>query len=95
MTHTTSPSAPGDDDATVPGHLPEELPDSVDEEAWVPGRWMPGEGEPVKHKDVERFGDNAGMDEVDNHVMGDGEDEGMAKHLRDDVTLGEPGENKL
>jgi len=61
--------APGDDDQVVFGHLPNELPksasleedDELDEEAWVPGRWMPDSGEPMSKKDAEKLGDKHGM----------------------------------
>ena len=60
--------APGDDDQVVFGHLPNELPksasleedDELDEEAWVPGRWMPGSGEPMSKNDAEKLGDKRG-----------------------------------
>lgn len=79
MTRTTSPSAPTDDDATVPGHLPNELPKSasLDEESWVPGRWDPTEGEPLDPRDADRIGDPTGdngpdLDETDDRMIGDG-----------------------
>lgn len=61
--------AHGDDDQVVFGHLPNELPksaslekdDELDEEAWVPGRWMPDSGEPVSKDDAEKLGDKRGM----------------------------------
>jgi hypothetical protein len=84
MTRTTTPSAPTDPDATAPGHLPNELPTSaaLDEEAWVPGRWFPTEGEPMLPGDVDRLGDGtgdnpAGMDETDETYQGDGKGNGI------------------
>jgi hypothetical protein len=93
MTRTTTPSAPTDDDATVPGHLPNELPksasledDALDEEAWVPGRWLPSEGEPMLPGDVDRLGDPTGdnpagmdddLDETDDRTEGDGKGNGI------------------
>jgi hypothetical protein len=61
--------APGDDDQVVFGHLPSELPksasleeeDELDEEAWVPGRWIPGDGEPVSKRNAEKLGDKRGV----------------------------------
>jgi hypothetical protein len=32
----------------------------IREEAWVPGRWLPGTGEPVPPEDAERLGDPLG-----------------------------------
>lgn len=106
----TSRFAPTDDDATVPGHLPSELPPSasLDEEAWVPGRWMPGEGEPVDSDDVNRLG-NSGMDETDDRMEGDGKGNGLpdpktgdeeneiSDHLRtgeEKTSLGDPPEEE-
>ena len=104
-THTGVRAAPTDRDTGVEGHLPEELPPSASlddgdverlgEEAWVPNRWIPGEGDCVDDEDLERMGSPSGMDEVDARIEGDNEDEGMSKHLRDDVSLGEPGEHDL
>ena len=77
--------------------------DSMDEEAWVPGRWMPGEGEPVSHDDADRLGegDDDDLDETDLRMMGDGKGPGddavddlkIADHLRGDGekrSLGDP-----
>ena len=102
-------SAPTDPDAQVPGHLPNELPPSaslVDEEAWVPGRWMPGEGEPVDPEGMERMGEPCGMDETDAFTQDDGLGNGepdrndpdsdefdIADHLKGDkdkTALGDP-----
>ena len=87
MSRGTTPSAPTDDDATVPGHLPNELSKSaaLDEQGWVPGRFFPNgfEPEPV---DRERTGDPAGlpsgaeagdMDETDDRMLGDGKGNGI------------------
>lgn len=77
---TTSRFAPSDDDARTPGHLPEELPNStghVDEESWVPGRWMPGEGEPASPRDLDKLGDVSGMDEAEDELE-------MSSHLSHD-----------
>ncbi len=83
LARADTPSAPTDPDATVPGHLPNELPGSaalddelgnppedMDEEAMVPGRWYGGE-EPVGN-DRERLGDQNGMDEADERMENDG-----------------------
>lgn len=103
-THTTSQFTPGDKDATVPGHLPEELPasigdidadESVDEEAAVPGTWLADDGEPVSHDDANRLHTPAGLGEVDKRTEGDADDDGLSAHLRADVSLGEPGEHDL
>lgn len=106
-TSTSSPSAPGDKDAAVPGHLPEELPPgiggtgAVDEEAWMPGRWFPSEGEPMTPEQLSKLGskgvgsDEEDVDEADSRVEGDGEDVGISSHLRDDRTLGEPDEHEI
>lgn len=93
-------SAPTDDDATVPGHLPNELPKSaaIEEEAWPSGRWLPAEGEPLDPTDVDRVGDpnglnSADMDETDDRMVDDGKGNGipdpaqeddLADHLRND-----------
>jgi hypothetical protein len=102
MTSTTSPSAPTDPDATVPGHLPNELPMSaaLEEQGWVPGRWDPTEGEPMDPSDVERLG-SSGMEETDERMVDDGKGNGipdpeinddMSPHLRDSdhLSLGSP-----
>jgi hypothetical protein len=34
--------------------------EAIVEQGWVPGRWYPGSGEPVKDKDVETMG-SAGL----------------------------------
>jgi hypothetical protein len=80
LARADTPSAPTDPDATVPGHLPNELPGSaamddelgnpIEEEAMVPGRWYGGD-EPVGN-DRERLGDEAGMDEADERMENDG-----------------------
>jgi hypothetical protein len=77
MTRVTSPSAPTDRDAAVPGHLPNELPGSaalddergnppqpgqLGEEAWVPGRWFPN-GLEAEPYDHDRLGSPDGMPE--------------------------------
>jgi len=76
--------------------------DSMDEEAWVPGRWMPGEGEPVSRDDAERLGEaDDDLEETDLRMLGDGrgpgdpdeENEKIADHLRGDeekTSLGDP-----
>lgn len=104
MTRTTTPSAPTDPDATVPGHLPNELPPSasLDEEAWVPGRWFPNKGEPLTPREEDELGD---VDEGDERMEGDGagipspndDDDDLAQHLRGDddkTSLGSPPEEK-
>jgi hypothetical protein len=95
----TGRSAPTDPDAQTPGHLPEEMPETFDEQAMVPGRWYGGE-EPEGY-DRERVGDPLGMDQVhdvdetDDRMMDDDEGPGMpdpdepddldiADHLRGD-----------
>ncbi len=105
MTNTTSRAAPSDSDADVPGHLPEEMPTNVvdiDEEAWMPGRWLPFDGNPVSPANAEKLGSKSvpdtmsvSVDETDSRVEGDGENDGMSAHLRTDVGLGEPGEHDL
>lgn len=102
---TTTPSAPTDKDAAVPGHLPEELPPgiggtgAVDEEAWMPGRWFPSEGEPMTPEQMDKLGSKGTgtdeVDETDSRVEGDGEDVGMSSHLRSDRSLGEPNEHEI
>lgn len=89
MTRTTSPSAPTDPDATVPGHLPNELPPSatlsdeeingggLDEDSWVPGRWFPSECEPMLPGDADRLGEDGDLDETDDRTLGDGEGPGI------------------
>ena len=60
-----------------------EVTAAIDEEAWVPGRWMPGEGEPVSHEDAERLGET---DEINETLK-------LAAHLRgpdDKTSLGDP-----
>lgn len=99
-TRSTVPSAPTDADAAVPGHLPEELPgnmEPVDEEAWMPGRWAPFDGEPVTKANAEKLGNPSGaeVEEADARVEGDSDDDGMSAHLRTDVGLGQPGEHDL
>lgn len=100
MTRGTSRSAPTDPDAQTPGHLPEELPDSASlgEQAWVPGRWYPGEGEPLDDEDQDRLGDPVGMpavDETDGHMEGDGLGNGIPgpgeenMHISDHLRTGE------
>lgn len=76
--------------------------DSMDEEAWVPGRWMPGEGEPSSPEDADRLGEvDVDLDETDLRMVGDGkgpgdkdrDDEKIASHLRGDEekqALGDP-----
>lgn len=98
--YRASMAAPTDDDATVPGHLPNELPKSaaIDEDSWVPGRWYPSEGEPLDGDEASRLGEPIG--ETDDRMEGDGlgpgaEDESLklADHLRtgqEKTSLGSP-----
>ena len=42
--------------------------EALEEQGWVPGRWMPGTGEPVDGEDLERLGNHGfldGLEEVD------------------------------
>ena len=42
--------------------------EALEEQGWVPGRWMPGTGEPVDREDLERLGNHGfldGLDETD------------------------------
>lgn len=96
MSRGTTPSAPTDDDATVPGHLPNELPKSasLEEQGWVPGRWFPNgyEPEPV---DRERLGDPTGLpsgaegdlEETDDRMIGDGKGNGIPDPTDDEDDL--------
>jgi hypothetical protein len=87
MDKSTSPAAPTDKDAAVPGHLPNELPKSaaLDEEAVVPGRWAPNgyEAEPYDHDAVgDPIGrpapeDEGDLDETDERMMDDGKGNGI------------------
>jgi|SRR5581483_3110867 len=90
MSRGTTPSAPSDPDAAVPGHLESELPKSaslegdMDEQAVVPGRWAPNGYEPEPY-DHERLGDPMGLpsgaegdlDETDDRMLGDGKGNGI------------------
>jgi hypothetical protein len=43
---------------TTLGHVRKMIREALmGEEAWVPGRWMPGEGEPVDAEDQEKLGE--------------------------------------
>jgi len=43
---------------TTLGHIRKIIREALmGEEAWVPGRWMPGEGEPVDAEDQEKMGE--------------------------------------
>ena len=87
------------------GELRRFLRKTIQEQAWVPGRWYPSEGEPVDPADAERLGDPLGMAEIDEldqadaRMLGDGkgpsedEDYDIADHLRGDeekTSLGDP-----
>jgi hypothetical protein len=96
MSGMTSPSAPGDDDATVPGHLPNELPPSatLSDEEINGGGLDEGEVELHNETDDRTVGDAAGeggIDEPDTNPEGR-----MAPHLRTDDTtsLGSPPEER-
>lgn len=52
-------AAPGDPDASIPGHLPEELPPSIGD-----------------------IDSDPSVDEADERIEGDGDEDGMADHLR-------------
>jgi hypothetical protein len=77
----------------------------VDEEAWMPGRWYPSEGEPVDPADAERLGETDEMDETDARMQGDGRGPGdtdanekIASHLRGDedkTSLGDPDDETM
>ena len=98
----SGPSAPTDDDARVPGHLPNELPksasledDGLDEEAVVPGRWAPNGYEPEPY-DHERLGDPTGSPsgaEASVDVGGDDLDETDDRMLGDGKGNGIPDPN--
>lgn len=88
MSGMTSPSAPGDDDATVPGHLPNELPPS----ATLSDEEINGGG--LDETDDRTVGDGdgeGGIDDPDTNPEGK-----MAPHLRtdDDTSLGSPPEER-
>jgi len=111
VARANSSSARSDDDAQTPGHLPSELPDSaaIDEEAWVPGRWNPTEGEPLDDDEASRLGeplgetdgfnigDNLGNGEKDRNDP-DSDDFRISAHLRGDdekLSLGDPPDNEV
>jgi len=58
------------------------------EEAWVPGRWYPSEGEPLDPDEANRIGEPCGMDEMDEMDETDarmlGDDKGPTNRLGDD-----------
>jgi hypothetical protein len=36
--------------------------EALEEQGWLPGHWMPGEGEPVDDEDLERLGNRGFLD---------------------------------
>lgn len=48
-------------------HLRKLIRETLEEQGWVPGRWMPTMGEPVDDEDLDRLGHRGmtGLDEED------------------------------
>lgn len=66
------------------------------EQAWVPGRWYPSEGEYIDDEDLNRLGSSDGLDETDDRMVDDDKGPGipdfddkeeLADHLEDDEML--------
>jgi hypothetical protein len=50
------------------GDLRRIIREALEEQGWVPGRWYPGDGEPVDREEVGKLGnkcDCCGLDELD------------------------------